>query len=259
MNWILLVTAIIVSMFIPFLVHLLMTFGNAVTENDWIGFFGNYFGALIGIIAAIVISRIQVNGAKEDLKTQLKEQELQTKKRIENETMIQKIENRVFLDYTMFMDKLLLDDRDVHNNKILLHSNIYRFINHNPNDYLKDQLAHFLKVEYFGATESVLDVKILIHIIEANGEETLNVMNRSGLNKNENLYIPLYLHDNRGSLTRVEIEYTTLTQERIRFVSDMLSRKEFYTLIEDSFEHVFYKRELINERYILPGNPGHNR
>jgi hypothetical protein len=256
-NWWKILIAVIIGILIPLGVHWLMTFGNAVTHNDWIGFFGNYFGSIIGIIVAIAVSRIQVNGSREDLQKQLEEQDKQVKQRIENERIIQKIENRVFIDYTMFRDYLLLSDRDVNTNSILLPRSINFFIHHNPNDYLKDIKAEFLKLEFYGTTDCVLELDILIHIRGEDGEDLIESMYKSGLNKGHTLYVPLFLLGSPNALIRVEIEYTTLTQERIRFVSDMINYKEFYSLIKDNSEEVFHIRELKNEIYMVPGNPGH--
>ncbi|UOQ47762.1 hypothetical protein MUN88_17160 [Gracilibacillus caseinilyticus] len=51
---------------VPMCVNWLMSFGNTVTSNDWIGFFGSYFGALIGGLVAFGAAWIQINRMRKD-------------------------------------------------------------------------------------------------------------------------------------------------------------------------------------------------
>ncbi|MBT2642863.1 hypothetical protein J7I80_11550 [Bacillus sp. ISL-41] len=80
----------------------------------------------------------------------------------------------------------------------------------------------------------------------------------AGWRKEHSIYIPITVLNPHGSreLLKLEVEYSTLLQERIKFVSDMITRSESYTLKENGHEQVIYERDLINEYYILPGNKG---
>ncbi|MEK4014874.1 hypothetical protein [Peribacillus sp. FSL M8-0224] len=233
-----------------------MTFGNAETNNDWIGFFGSYIGALIGAAVAVIVSRIQANSSSRDLLKQMDLQAQHVKERIDNEINSLKLSNRVFIDYTMDFKPLLLSDKNEDENKILLPRDFYLLIKHNPNDYLEKLKVRFIKLEFYGATDCVLDIKIKMRRSEENAEEEWDYMYLAGWRKGDNIFIPVTLHspNETRNLLELEIEYTTLLQERIRFVSDLVKRRETYLSIVNGSEQIINERELLNEQYILPGN-----
>lgn len=238
----------------PIIVHSLLTFGDAVTDNDWIGFFGNYFGAILGVIAAVLISREQIKSSKDDLLKQFEVQNNQVQERINNEIKIQKLSTRVFLQYTMLIDNVILHGKNEENNEILLHPQIHMFIKHNPNEYLKTTKATFLKIEYFGLAESILDVHIRFKLRQYQDSDYEAELYRIGINKKRHIYIPLFLNGDKKELLSFSVEYTTLSQERIRFVSDLINEKEKYFLIEHFQEKLIFETNVKNEIYINPGN-----
>lgn len=242
----------------PPIVNFLMTFGSAETENDWIGFFGSYTGALIGAVVAVIVSRIQAKGAREDFEKQMEIQAQQVKEQMENEINALKLSNRVFIDYTMDVQQLLLSGRDEDENKILLPRDFNNFIRHNPNDYLEDQEVSFIKLQYYGSAECVLDMKIKMKrsSLENHPDEQWDYMYLTGWRKDHNVFIPVSKsnREEARALLMLEIEYTTLLQETLRFTSDLVNKAEKCVLIKNGVEQVIYERELHNEYYILPGN-----
>jgi len=245
-------------MLAPIGVHKLMTFGNAVTENDWIGFFGSYIGAIMGALVAFLITYFQTKRAREDVSKQILEQKEQHKAQLKHEKLLQMIDNRTYLDYTMFSAPILLNDKDQENTIILLHHRIYQFINHNPNEYLNEQKADFVKMDFYGKTDSILDLHINILLHDNRETEVYEgYLYKSGLKKDQSIYIPLFREDERldCALVKLIATYTTLSNERIKFVSDLLEKKEYYYSIDDNNEVLISERILTNEYYIIPGNP----
>jgi hypothetical protein len=225
-----------------------MTFGIAETNNDWIGFFGSYFGALVGAGVAVVVSRVQAKGTSEDLSRQIEEQNRQVKERIDNEIRTVKLVNRVFIDYTMGRKQLLLSDKQEDTTKILLPREAWLYIKHNNNEFLETKTAQFIILEFYGAAECVLDLKIKLTLTGGyyGEEDEVNYMYLAGWRKGHGIYIPFAILDPHSDvvMVKLDIEYTTLQQETLRFVSDMRTRIETYYLIQDGTETPIYERQL---------------
>lgn len=242
----------------PVVVHTLMTFGHATTDNDWIGFFGSYTGGIIGAIVALWIVKVQVKNAKEDMEKQINfQKELNDYKKV--------IEHRVYVDYTMDIGSIILDELSPDSKYILLHSHVSRIIHHNINKDLKGMRAHFLKTRYYGGASCILDIKIEIKLRERKNNDSdeerkyTAKMSMTGLNKDETIYIPLFLTNERMDLVFVKMEYSTLADEKIRFVSDLLERKEeYYTITKSNELNLIKSKNLNDEYYIVPGNPHSN-
>ena len=241
-------------LFIPIFVHSLMTFGNAVVDNDWISFFGNYFGAIVGVMAAVLISRTQIKSSKEDLLEQIKEQNKQVKKRINNEIYVQKLSTRVFINYTLTYDDAILSTKNEDDNEILLHYQMNKFIEHNDNEFLKTAITQFVRIEYFGSAEAILDVSIRLVLQQEDETQYVGHIYRTGIKKDRNVYISLHPAEAKSVLTKIVMEYTTLSQERIKFISDLLNNKEEYLLVENGNEELIYAKDVPYETYINPGN-----
>lgn len=256
--WILAIGGVILIIIFPPFINSLMTFGNAETSNDWIGFFGSYIGALVGAAVAVIVSRIQAKGTSEDLSRQIEEQNRQVRERIDNEIRTLKLANRVFIDYTMNRKPLLLSDKQEDTNKILLPREAELYIKHNDNEFLETKTADFLILEFNGAAECVLDLKIKLTLTGGyyGEEDEVNYMYLAGWRKGHGVYIPFAIlePDSDVTVVKLDIEYTTLQQETLRFVSDMRTRKETYYLIEECTETLIFERELYSEQYINPGN-----
>lgn len=239
---------------IPILVHFLMTIGKAESNNDWIGFFGSYSGGIIGGLVAFGVAKIQVKNNKEDVNNQI---EFEKEKNIKNKAL----EERVYLDYTLDFGSVILNEIKPENNYILLHHKIDRFIHHNPNEYLSEQMASLLKTRFYGSASCILDLSITIKLstqIDEDSEVETNVetMSMSGLNSFETIFVPLHLLSEMTSLIYVEFEYTTLGNERIRYVSDLIEEsEEYFKVLEDEKLLSLKKKEFKNESYIVPGNP----
>lgn len=231
-----------------------MTFGNAVTDNDWISFFGNYFGAIVGVVAAVLISRTQIKSSKDDLLEQIKEQNKQVKERINNEIYIQKLSTRVFINYTLTYDDAILSNKEEAENEILLHYQMKKFIEHNDNEFLKKAITQFVKIEYFGSAESILDVSIKLVLKQEGEADYEGHIYRTGITKDRNVYIPLHPVKADSILNKIVMEYTTLSKERIKFISDLLNDKEEYLLVENGSEELIYAKDVPYETYIHPGN-----
>ncbi|MGG3797718.1 hypothetical protein [Metabacillus fastidiosus] len=254
MKWIGISFLILIIVMSPIGVHELMTIGNAVTSNDWIGFFGSYIGAIIGAMVAFFISYFQTKSARNDISKQIKEQERQFLEQIKHEKKLHIMENRTLIDYAVFDAPLILDN-PVNDDLILLHyrmEKVFR-LNHYEKEALKDLRAKFIKVDFYGKNNSVLDITINITLYSSEDEDIYTaVIYKSGLSNEQSIYIPLHLEDDHDQLYRVEVTYTTFALEKLRFVSDLENKIEKYYSIEDGSEILINEREIKNESYIYP-------
>ncbi|MGD7047698.1 hypothetical protein FZC83_05450 [Rossellomorea marisflavi] len=246
---------------LPILINYLMTVGSAVTSNDWIGFFGSYVGAIIGALVAVMVSNLQAKNARKDILEQIEVQETQHKEQINNQKELHKIENRSFIDYTMFESDLLLPDVDAENSFILLHHKILQFRRHNDRNTLLKCQASFIKLDLYGKSDDVLDLRIHIFLYDSEEEDDLYEAGvfKNGLKKNQSIFIPLYLSSQRDTkgLTKLIAYYTTIVGEKMKFESDLLNRRESYYVIDNEVENLIYEREMNQEFYILPGDPSY--
>ncbi|WP_214747857.1 hypothetical protein [Exiguobacterium sp. s189] len=252
------ITLIFLIFIMPIIIHTLMLFGNATTDNDWIGFFGSYIGGIIGAVVALWIVNVQVKSAKKGI-----EEQIDFQKKLNDSKEI--IEQRVYVDYTMEINSIILNEMSPQNKYILLHSHVSTIIHNNINEDLGKMKAHFLKTRYYGGASCILDIKIEIELLESNNQDFNEEvkytakMSMSGLNRDETIYIPLFLKYEKLHLIFVKIEYSTLSGERIKFVSDLLNKtEEYYTITENDESVLIKKKELHDEYYIIPGNPHNN-
>ncbi|MCY9764397.1 hypothetical protein M5X06_08565 [Paenibacillus alvei] len=155
----------------------------------------------------------------------------------------------------MLLKPILLSEYDEDNNRILLPHDVQIFIKHNDNEYLLDVEAYFVKLEFYGAADSVLDVKIKIKRSGFQHEsDEWDYMYLAGWRKTHNVWIPINLPQKNRELLEIEAEYITMMQERIRFVSDLQNKTETFFLLDKGTKKVIYERDLLSEYYIQPGN-----
>lgn len=241
---------------IPVFIHKLMTVGNAVTSNDWIGFFGSYTGGIIGGIVAFLVARVQVINSRKDVDKQLDFQ-----KEINSQNKI--LAERVYLDYTLDIGSLILSEINPENNFILLHSHTGRTIKYNTNEDLSGMKAIFLKTRFYGNASCIMDFSVTIKLKDFQAQDDeydsniyTATMFMGGLNNNETVYVPLHMEKEKLSLIYVEFEYTTMGNERIKYISDLLEQSEEYFQKNEIGAFVSLKKKQINnESYIIPGNP----
>lgn len=202
------------------------------------------FISFLAIVITLKLQREQIDNQRRDFQEQLKQQEY-----------LQKVENRVYIDYTQDSLPLLLSQNNFENYKILLHRDIYRIIKHNDQEYLDNLNAEFVQLNYYGKAECVLDVYIGIYILDAIEGEYRDEIYITGFNKEQKIYIPLFLKEDRERkvLTKLEVIYSTLFNERIKFVANVEQKKETYSLITNENEKTFYERQMRAEYYLTPG------
>ncbi|WP_101847118.1 hypothetical protein [Halobacillus sp. Marseille-P3879] len=246
-------TGVVLSVGLPLVIYFLMNLTDSENNSEWIGFFGSYAGAIVGAFVALTVSRMQTKSSRDDLKIQIEKQERLAAEQLAQEKHLQRIDNRTFLDYTMFQAPLLMEERPKETSRILLHDRLQLFINHHSNQWLREQIALFIKLDYYGRAPCILDVTIRMNLASPEENYTVTVY-KNGMNKEDHLYIPISIGEETEQLTKLEVTYTTLFKEKLKFVSDLIHKVERYYSINAQNETLIYEREFKNESYMFPGN-----
>ncbi|MCP3029682.1 hypothetical protein [Halobacillus sp. A5] len=240
-------------MWFPAGIYLLIKYGAGPDNSEWIGFFGSYLGAIVGAIVALAISRMQTRSSRDDLRIQIKNQEQLVTEQLAQEKHLQRMENRTFVDYTMFQGPLLMEGRPGDSTRILLHERISLIIKSRSNEWLQKQKALFIKVDYYGKAPCILDVHFTMEIQSEEEAYTITAY-KNGINKEDHIFIPVSLAGGTEQLTKLEVKYTTLFNENLMFVSDLINKIERYYSLEGGVETLLYEREFNSESYMFPGN-----
>ncbi|WP_102335642.1 hypothetical protein [Salimicrobium jeotgali] len=172
-------------------------------------------------MVALTISTIQVSNSRKDLLEQ-----------INHDKEIQNKENRVFLTSKSVHKPFLMPIDEF--TTIHLHDRLRMFVEHNPKEELEGMRAHFINILYYGKSESVLDVEFtLVLKYEDDEGDFVAKMFRTGLNKEEKVYIPLSPIKANVQFKSLKIRYKTLFDEQMIFVSNQIENKEKHYVIKD--------------------------
>lgn len=239
---------VVFSFLTPVVINILMaipSFGLAVLDNDqWLGFFGNYSGGIIGGFVAYLIASGQI-------KAQIDEN-----KQSEIES------NRSYIILEEFIAPVNLENIMTHPNSKILSNPFYEKIK-------KDLLSRgasipFYKIHHSGQPDIILDCHIkMIFIGEANGqldnESYVVESHLSVFEKNTEIFIPIanikyqYTYPKKINLT-----YQTIKGETIKYTYNVEEMTETHTLIKKSVKqpkkpnNVLYHVDLKGVEWVYP-------
>lgn len=212
-------------------------------ENSWVGFFGSYIGAIIGGLVAYGIVRFQFDKQNNDEKQKLKET------------------NRSYLLLTNFTSNFKLHNVVTSSeSRIMLTEDYdsYMEAHKHQKDHLKTRNTSFYKLSHYGNPDMILNCKIEIYYKNKEGETNKLTIDVGFISKQEEIFIPLYSAEYKGSLypTKVEISYTTVAQENMHYLYDLRYNQSIH-YIEELVNGEIQKKEIMkfnlkNSTWIYP-------
>jgi hypothetical protein len=218
------------------------SFGTSYGEAlDWLGFFGNYSGGIIGGIVAFLIASSQI-------KTQNEEVE---KNNIES--------SRSYIILEEFFGPVNLKDVVTHQNSKILSNEYYDGIKKDPSS--NGMSIPFYKIHHSGLPEIILDCEITAYLLGENNdmERTTSPYiiksHISVLEKNVELFIPIAkVGSNYVYPKKVTVIYSTIHKERIHYEYDVDRQLETHDLLNDKGEKEkeLYKVALQGVEWIYP-------
>ena len=250
--WITGLTIAFLSLFSPIIVYLLyLTDINIPGNVKEVGPIGDFMAGTMVPILTFASTLILVSNLL-DFRNQVKMQNKQFDVQLKHAEELQMKENRTLIDYSVINAPLFLGDTLTKNDIFLLHPDISMFIHHNDYAFLSTQRAYFIKLDFYGKSEQITDVNIEIELFIDKNNTVKHNLYKSGIGKEQSIFIPFALDGSDEQLRRIEISYSTLFMERIRFQSDLVKLEEEYYSILNNQEKLISRRDLVNESLIYP-------
>lgn len=227
----------------PFLVNFLLIKRSPITfGDDWQGFFGDYIGSIIGGLTAFAIVYYQ----------------METQKKTEDENDLQA--NRSYINAEEFIAPIdLVDIKHKEFSKIMV-TNFYKEFKE-VNKGIKRDIPYY-RINHSGLPDTILDCKLIFDLSEYIIEGTKHksqVMNELILattpldeevkkkevpykiethigvfEKGIDIFIPLVKTSFEVHIKKFQMEYTTLKNERIRYIADIKNKKASHLLIKEN-------------------------
>ncbi|NOU93951.1 hypothetical protein GC093_12085 [Paenibacillus sp. LMG 31456] len=214
----------------PIVINILIlmpSFGLAASA-DWLSFFGNYSGGIIGGIVAFIIANEQIKSQNE--KTESYEKET----------------NRSYIVAEKVEAPILLHNTDKGRNKRILSTKkadlIYQQLENilsvdNNSELIKNTTIPFIKIRHYGTPEIILDCKIEF-LLKPKNDPNVNRFNYNFgvIDKNTTLYIPLIRGENLDNIVKLdellkfEITYTSIKGEDMKYKLE--DDKEIYVYLD---------------------------
>lgn len=206
----------------PILVNILMfipSFGLAATTTDnWLGFFGNFSGGIIGGIVAFIIASNQIKS----------QNELMNQSEIEN--------SRSYIILEEFIAPINLEKVITHNNSKILTNKYYEEVKKGPSGMGKN--IPFYKIHHSGLPEIILDIEIKVILFGEKNDQEIDLSpylvqtHISVLEKNTEIFIPVVNKEfNFIYPKRVTVSYSTIKNEKIIYIYDIVEKEEKHILI----------------------------
>lgn len=202
--------------------------------GEWLGFFANYSGGIIGVLGAYFIAVKQTNHQKE----------IAEKNEIE--------ENRSFILIEEFNSNPDLKNVITHPDSKILVSNDYE----QNRKRLNGKQIPFYKIRHIGKPELIIDCNIEI-FFDDNKHTSLpsEKFHIHAMEKGVEIFLPVSLADKEETayLRKVQIQYRTLKNETILFEYDLDENRESHKLVrEGKVVETLFDIELKKGNWILP-------
>lgn len=203
-----------------------------------------FIGALLGGAITLVGVVYTINASFEGLKRQ---SDYDRNKTIES--------NRSYISVQEFEGAFQLHNLETsYKSRIILTDDYSIFVDNQSRETLRGMKTTFYKVSIHGSPELIINCKIKITL--KSDDETIHIIkSRVGLiEKDEEVFIPLY----RVGLAEInalktEVEYSTLSDERIYYLYDVENKQEGYWKIEDdNSKTLIFSFNLENSRWSYP-------
>lgn len=205
--------------------------------NAWLGFFSSY----IGLIGAVSIAVYQINKQKQ------------------REDQNDREANRSYVLLQDFSAPVKLINVRTHENSRLIETEGYKeLLEYVPKDQYEYTSTAYLKISQYGNPEVISDCKIYTIVGQEDGPDINIDVNLGIIEKGIEVFIPLVPPGvSRGSrylrLSKVTIEYSTIRNERLNLVHDLIEQKDTLKLIESNGdEQVLYEYGLLGVKWIYP-------
>jgi hypothetical protein len=275
--FIVIVTIIIALLPIPLNFLILRKTDIPVAENnDWIGFFGSYLGAIIGGLVAFGVAFVQIRKQKEYLKEQLRvEQENFNKQlRIQQENFNEQIriqqdnfyeQNRLALQLQDENNRSYINMREFHNVpmdlngikiredcRIIETKEIKEF---QKNNKLSDYKTTFFVITHHGNPNIIHNCKVEIECSNSQMDERYQIKTYIGsIYNSEEVFIPLYqgMEVEDIIVISARIEYFSINGEHIVFHYDLENFKETYSIVKDGKESKILSFDIGPVTWIYP-------
>lgn len=231
---------IIVIVIAPFIVNIFMSFSTPITvDDDWLGFLGNYSGAIIGGLVAFFIAFYQIEKQKT-----INEQD-------------DKERNRSYIIAQEFIGPIDLKGIETGDNSRIILNNYYDDYKEDikSNHPESDMWIPYYRISHRGLPEIILDCEIVVNLSENDDGIPYEITSNIGvLEKNTDVFVPLL----KMGLTEVfhqklHISYTTIKGERMHYVLDIENKKEMcYVLDNNAKIHECYTFNLKTSNWIYP-------
>lgn len=246
--------ALLILVGLPIAVNLLMVINLPITrvgqDNDWIGFFGSYLGALIGGSFAFLVAWIQVQSQNNMLRV-----DIEDRKRNEKES------NRSYIIANGFSAPLDLENVKLPDNSRIIVNNLFEEIaKHNAANH-NDKVDHLLycRLTLVGIPDIVLGSKFSCKISFVDVTNSENVIDsyeeniRIGtITKEEEVFIPLgkieyYLDKDRKKgnykikLNNMQVSYLTVKGEKIEYDRNLDKMKENYFSVHNGIKKPLFE------------------
>ncbi|MGG3193928.1 hypothetical protein [Priestia aryabhattai] len=224
----------------PFLVDILLIWRSPITfGDDWQGFFGDYIGSIIGGLTAFAIVYYQ----------------MEKQKQLDEENDLQA--NRSYINAEEFIAPIdLIDIKHKEFSKIMV-TKFYKEFKE-INEGIKRNIPYY-RINHSGLPDTILDCKLIFDLSEYIIEETKHksqlvnelivattpidekvkvpykIETHIGVfEKGIDIFIPLVKTSFEVHIEKFQMEYTTLKNERIRYIADIKNKKESHLLIKEN-------------------------
>jgi hypothetical protein len=233
------------AFFAPIGINILMfipSFGASIGEPlDWLGFFGNYSGGIIGGIVAYIIASSQIKAQNDEIE----------KNNIES--------SRSYIILEEFQAPVDLKGVITHHNSKILSNEYYKGIKEDPQS--SGVNIPFYKIHHSGQPEIILDCEITAYLLSEKNDMEKRLSpyiiksHISVLEKNTELFIPIAKMDsNYVYPKKVTVNYSTIHNERIQYTYNVDNQQETHDLLNKNgrTEKELYKVNIKGEEWIYP-------
>ncbi|QCR33136.1 hypothetical protein [Lysinibacillus sp. SGAir0095] len=211
--------------------------GVSTDANPWLGFLGSF----LGFIGAISIALLNNSNQK--------------KRDFEQE----KKNNRSFILLHDFHGPLGLKTIKTHENSRLIRTEGYESLLGKVSKVDFDSTStSYIKISQFGNSDVILNCNICISSMDDDSNKFPDIVVNTGIiEKQIELFIPVVPSEiEKGqviNLTKIVIEYSTLMNERMKYIMDFDRLKEFHFVINEKNEDVtLFEFDITGSKWSYP-------
>lgn len=209
-------------------------------DVDILAFIGALVGGVITLIGVVYTIKASFEGLQ-------KQSDYDRNKTIEA--------NRSYISVQDFEGAFQLHNLETsYKSRIILTNDYSVFAGRHSEEDLKRVRTTFYKLSIHGIPEIIVNCKIKI-TIQTEDQTIQTIESRIGLiEKEEEVFIPLYrLGHKEVNAVRTEVEYSTLSDERIYYLYDVENMIEGYWKVEDdNSKTLLFSFELENSNWAYP-------